>query len=229
MKIKPIASSSSGCAYAVESGGHTILIECGIPLKRIREVVPNLSDVVGCLVSHEHGDHAGYLKQLDEQTNVQYWCTDGTINRYPIDNYMLPLEHCGQIMDVDDLDPFTIFSYQLKHDVECFAFLIKEGDKSLFYASDTSEVNYTIPGLTHLMIEANHSLEQMLESERHGSAVARAFETHLSIDSAIEFIKRHPKLEEIWLIHLSSDHADAEEFKRMVQDIAGIPVFIADK
>lgn len=222
MKIKPIASSSKGTAYAIESGGKVLLIEAGVPLKKIREVVPNLSEVVGCLISHEHGDHAGYAKQLEDCTNVEIWATPGTKERYELDSSII-LPCCDSI----EYGNIRVLNVPLSHDCECYGFLIRSDDKSLFYASDTSEVNYTIPGLTHLMIEANHSLEQMLESTRHNSALKRAYETHLSIDSAIEFIKRHPQLEEIWLIHLSSDHADAQEFKRMVQDVAGCIVKVA--
>ena len=69
MNIKTISSSSKGCSYIVESGKHQIIIEAGVPLKRIREALNHdLSKVVACLVSHEHVDHAHYLKQIEKQT-----------------------------------------------------------------------------------------------------------------------------------------------------------------
>lgn len=37
MEIKPIASSSKGNAYLISDFQTTVLIECGIPLKELKE------------------------------------------------------------------------------------------------------------------------------------------------------------------------------------------------
>ena len=219
MNIKPISSSSSECCYIVESGGYQLIIEAGNSLKRIREALNNdLSKVVGCLISHEHGDHARYVKQIEKETSIPIFCTEGTKERYELKN-SFSFEELG----------FNCVPVSLPHDCECYGFIIPANQKILFYATDTHDVKYTIPGLTHLMIEANHSFELMLESERAKPQVKRAFETHLSIDKVVEFVKRHPDLEEIHLIHLSDAHSDAELFKKMVQDVAGCPVYVAGK
>ncbi len=83
MNIKTINSSSEGCAYIVESNGSQLLIEMGISLKKIRQALNfDFSGVVGCLVSHEHGDHAKYLPQLEKETFIPIWCTEGTKKRF---------------------------------------------------------------------------------------------------------------------------------------------------
>jgi phosphoribosyl 1,2-cyclic phosphodiesterase len=211
MKIKPIASSSKGNCYIVESNGKQLIIDCGIPLKRIREALDHdLSNVVGCLVSHEHGDHAKYLPQLERETSIPIYAVFADQEHF----FTPGLEFC-------------IWPLKLSHDVECFGFLIRHKEKNLFYATDTGEVNYTINGLTHLMIEANHSFEILTESEQNPALVKRICETHLGIEQVVEFVKRHPDLEEIHLLHLSSRHSNAGEFKRMVQDVSGCPTFVA--
>ena len=35
------------------------------------------------------------------------------------------------------------------------------------------------------------------------------------------------KLQEIWLLHLSSSNADAKRFKKEIQELTGVPVYIA--
>jgi Mg/Co/Ni transporter MgtE len=75
------------------------------------------------------------------------------------------------------------------------------------------------------MIEANYDFETVIESSAYHKK--RSVETHLDIDSVVEFVKNHPSLEEIWLLHLSDQHSDAERFKAMVQDASGAVVYVA--
>lgn len=226
MNIKPIASSSSGCAYVVESGEYQLLIECGVPLKKIREALNHdLSKVIGCVVSHEHGDHANYLPKLENETNIPIWCSRGVKKRFDL-SMSHNIVNKFTFYPVADL---AILCLKLDHDVECFGFMIYLEKKKLFYATDTNMVDYTFPGLSHLMIEANHSFESMIESDRNNSVVKRTLETHLDIDQVVEFVKRHPALEEIHLIHLSDDHSDADLFQKMVSAAIGVPVFVAEK
>ena len=222
MKITSIASSSAGCAYAVESNGSVILLDCGVSLKRIREVVPDLSKVVACLVSHDHGDHSAFLPKLEKETNIPIYCTEGTKKRFSLSSL------CREIKDRSFFNMSEIFStycFKLEHDVSCFGFIICDGQNELAYITDTASVNYQFKGLTHLMIEANHSFEHMIESSAFHRK--RSVENHLDIDSVVEFVKRHPDLQEIWLLHLSSAHSNAEEFKERVQSVAGCIVKIA--
>ncbi len=80
------------------------------------------------------------------------------------------------------------------------------------------------------MIEANHSFEKLIESERDRSVVARISENHLDIDSVVELCNRHKKtLKEIHLIHLSDAHSDENLFKSMVAGATGCPVYVSKK
>jgi phosphoribosyl 1,2-cyclic phosphodiesterase len=224
MKIKTIASSSEGCCYVVESGGEQLLIECGIPLKKIREALNfDLSRVVGCLVSHEHMDHCLAINDIEKYFSFTLCAPLDLANQSLTCRIARECEliHCGN---------FIIKPVALQHDVECFGYVIKCGEDILFYATDTGEVNCNIPGLTHLMIEANYSMDKLLESFAHESVIARVSENHLSIDAAMEFALAHKKtLKEVHLLHLSDAHSDEEQFKRAAQELLGIPVYVAQK
>jgi phosphoribosyl 1,2-cyclic phosphodiesterase len=53
--IKTLASGSSGNAYHISDGKANVLIECGIPIAKIKQGLNyRLSEVEGVLISHEH-------------------------------------------------------------------------------------------------------------------------------------------------------------------------------
>jgi phosphoribosyl 1,2-cyclic phosphodiesterase len=59
IEIKALASSSRGNAYYITDGVAPLLLECGIPWKEIRQKLNfQTSGIAGCLITHEHNDHA---------------------------------------------------------------------------------------------------------------------------------------------------------------------------
>jgi ribonuclease BN (tRNA processing enzyme) len=232
MNIVPIASSSAGNAYVVYSGTDKLLIDCGVSPKRIRQAGFSLSDFSACLISHEHGDHSRYANEISKYMPI--WCTDGTRIQLNLKNVSV-VEH----NETSNCGSFLVRFLMLHHDAICYGFLIDDGNHKLFYATDTSfvghivndfeKVEYRIRGLTKLMIEANYSFELLVESEQNKSVVRRICETHLDIDQVVEFVKRHPDLQEIWLLHLSNTNSDAELFKKMVQAASGCIVRVAEE
>jgi phosphoribosyl 1,2-cyclic phosphodiesterase len=227
MKIQSINSSSAGCCYIIDSGNERLLIDAGIPLSKIRRALNyDLSNVVGCLVSHEHGDHAKYLPQLSRETAVKIYCTDGTQKAFSLPGTCQIITGNEFLTISPEFSAKTVY---LTHDenIECLGFVILAGPDVLFYATDTGEINFKIPGLTKAMIECNHSFEKLVDSGLNKAAVKRICETHLSVSQVCEFVSRHPDLTEIHLLHLSSGHSDAKLFKEMVQDVSGALVYVA--
>lgn len=56
MKIDALASSSHGNAYIVTDGKTSVLLECGVTYKKLKQLTGfNLNKFAGCLVSHSHG------------------------------------------------------------------------------------------------------------------------------------------------------------------------------
>ena len=226
LNIKPIASSSAGCAYVIDNGKHQILIEAGVSLSRIRAGNRfDLSRVVACLVSHQHSDHAGFLPKLEQETPIQIYCTQGTKEMHSL--YSAKIISPNKIIKPGG--GFTVFPVELVHNCECFGFIIASGKDVLYYATDTAKVSmHVIPDLTHLMIEANHSINSIVDSTSFHAREALA--NHLDIDSVVEFCKLHSKtLQEVHLLHLSSAHADADLFQSMVTRALGVPVFVAEE
>jgi phosphoribosyl 1,2-cyclic phosphodiesterase len=53
--LKVISSCSKGNCYVLESDAGSLLIECGVPFNQIQKAVNfDISNIQGCLISHEH-------------------------------------------------------------------------------------------------------------------------------------------------------------------------------
>ena len=64
MKLIVVNSNSTGNAYALDSGTEILLLEAGCKIAEVKRAINfRLQNVVGCCVSHCHGDHAKYATE----------------------------------------------------------------------------------------------------------------------------------------------------------------------
>ena len=72
MVLRCLGSGSSGNCYVLQGSEESLVIECGVDFQQVMEAVNwHLSEIVGCVVSHRHGDHAKFLdKFLERGINV---------------------------------------------------------------------------------------------------------------------------------------------------------------
>ena len=231
MDIKCFASSSKGNCYIIDDGHTKIMIECGIQFKEIQIALRfRLSSIAGVLVSHSHRDHSRSVKDLIK-AGVDVYLSEAAITELGASGHRVnEISPKKQFQ----LGTFTVLPFELNHDVFNLGYLLanQEGEK-LLYASDTSYIRYRFRGLTHIMIEANYSLDILNGNVESGSIPKemkkRVLRSHMSIETAKEFLKANDlsKVEQIWLIHLSDGNSDAERFKREVQELTGRMVFVA--
>ncbi len=77
-----LASGSKGNAAVVRGPEGSVLIDCGISRKALRERAQeagcDLGDVVAVLVTHEHSDHTAGLSVLSHSLHVPFLATAGT-------------------------------------------------------------------------------------------------------------------------------------------------------
>ena len=78
MTFTSLASSSRGNCYVASDGETAILLECGISFRRIKkELGFDLSTIRGCLVSHEHKDHAKSVMDMIK-SGIEVFASEGT-------------------------------------------------------------------------------------------------------------------------------------------------------
>ena len=220
MIFTSLASSSRGNCYIVSDGDTAIMLECGIPFRRIKkELGFDLSAVQACLISHEHKDHSKSVLDL-LKSGVEVFASEGTANALD----------CGLITTVADKAQFQVGSLEIVpfatfHDAaEPLGFLIysrKDGDR-LVFATDTVNLGYQFPGINLLALEANYDALLLARCERMPEKVRkRVTNSHMEIGTLCRYL-RTLDLSEcriLYLLHLSNAASSEGYFVERVQQI----------
>jgi phosphoribosyl 1,2-cyclic phosphodiesterase len=234
MEIKVLASSSKGNAYYVTDGVTPLLLECGIPFKKIQQRLNFKTSVIaGCLITHEHKDHSNSARDIIK-AGINIYTSQCTLDALVLCGHRVkPIKAKEQFT----IGTWTILPFDTEHDcAEPLGFLLanQQGEK-LLYATDTYYVRYKFPGLTHIMVECNYSIDILNENVAAGIVPAelkkRLLKSHFSIDNVKQFLLANDlsKLREVHLIHLSESNSDAERFKKEVSEITGKPTYISEQ
>lgn len=227
-------SGSSGNSYAlIADNGEILAIESGCKFLDFEKMIDwKISDVVGCIVSHEHGDHARYIKDFmksgipvytafETQTALETITGERTI--------AIPPRTARQIRS------FSVTPFNVPHDteIECYGYLIKHEEMGrLLFLTDLEYCKYNFSKLNieHIMVEANYSMELVDRDEPNYEHRLRG---HMSLDTALKFIQTNdnPALRNVVLIHLSDTSGDPALFlKRTKETIEyGANVYVAEK
>ena len=219
MKFWALASSSHGNAYIVKDRDTRILIECGVPHKKLQKLLGfSLSEFNACLVTHEHNDHAKSVEEIICR-GVEVYMSQGTAEALEVDDVAIPIEDMEQF-NIGSLDivPFATF-----HDAkEPLGFLIKsrvDGDV-LAFATDTVNLRYRFPGLNILAIEANYDKVILARCEKLPDKVRHRIEnSHMEIDTLCDYLSSLDLsvCREIHLLHLSDATSHEEKFINKVK------------
>jgi len=230
--ITPLASGSSGNCYRVSDGRTPLLLECGIKYKDIQKGCGfRLSEIKACLISHEHQDHAKAVNDI-MKAGIDCYMSQGTAEALGISGHRVHIIKAKQQFQVGT---WTILPFETEHDAaEPLGFLMaNHGGEKLLYATDTYFIRYKFHGLTHIMVEANYSLDILRANVEAGTVDAnlknRILKSHFSLENVKKFLQANDlgKVQEIWLLHMSDGNSDAARFKREIQELTGKMVFVA--
>ena len=219
MKFEALASSSQGNAYIVSDRDTRILLECGVPHKKLQKLSGfSLSEFKACLVSHEHKDHAKSVQELINR-GMDVYMSPGTSEALGYTDLVKLIEHMEQFtIGSFDIVPFTTF-----HDAkEPLGFLIKSRVDSdvLAFATDTVNLRYQFPGLNILAIEANYDKDILARCEKLPDKVRHRIEnSHMEIDTLCDYLRSLDLsvCREIHLLHLSDATSHEEKFLNKVK------------
>jgi len=232
IEITPFASGSQGNCYRIDDGSTPLMLECGIPYKEIQKGLKfRVSEIAGCLVSHEHKDHSKAIQDI-MKAGIDCYMSRGTAEALGMSGHRVNSVQAKQQFRIGT---WTILPFETQHDAaEPLGFLLanRDGDK-LLYATDTFYIRYRFQGLTHIAVECNYSLDILRANVEAGlvepALKSRILKSHFSLENVKEFLKANDlsKVQEIWLLHLSDGNSDAERFKREVRELTGKPTYIA--
>lgn len=231
MRIEVIASGSSGNCYKISNEDTTLLIECGIPYKKIQQALNfKTTDIDGVLVSHEHGDHSKACKNLIK-AGVDLYMTKGTKEALNLDSHRVKVfRQWSMYLDVE-IGSFTIKPFKTIHDAkEPVGFVICDSlaKEELIFITDTQYSIYNFSP-DYFMIEVNYVTETINKNEKiHPDLRARIKKTHMSLETAINLLERSDlsNLKKIYVMHLSDSNSDAKVIKESLQELTGVAIEI---
>jgi len=232
MHIQSIASSSSGNSYAIHHAGHILLLECGISFKKIQQSINfKISNVCGCLLTHMHLDHSSAAKDL-VRAGIDIYTSKETAEAIRLTGHRTHHIHPGIQFSIGGTG-WHIMPFDVEHDCPgSLGFLISTGKSKILFLTDTAYCKYMFNGITNLMIEANFCEKILKQNADSGlidiARAKRVLQSHMSIQRVKSFIAANDmsKLESVHLMHLSAASSDAKRFKKEIQAIVGVPVYV---
>jgi L-ascorbate metabolism protein UlaG (beta-lactamase superfamily) len=164
MIYRIISSGSKGNAIVLNGN---ILIDCGVSFKALNDVYKDLNIV---LLTHGHFDHikpSTVKKLASERPSLRFVCGE----------WLVPeLIKCGVSKSkIDVVQPKTEYDYgafklrpeTLTHNVPNFGWHIFIGDKKVFYATDTGNLDgIEAKGYDLYMVECNYEKDEIEERIR---------------------------------------------------------------
>lgn len=228
MVLEVLGSSSLGNCYILKNKEEVLLIEAGLPIKHINKALGfNFDNVVGCIVSHKHGDHSMALDKLDGLINI-YTNKDTAISKN-LRNYSL-IEH----MKLMNIGGFKIIPFELNHDVECHGFFIEHKDMGrLVFITDSAYCDYKFVDVNHIMVECNFDYTSLNKAIDNGKTPSfqknRLIGTHMELQETISVIKNNKSdmLDNVLLLHLSPRNSDEKIMISSIQKELGITPTVA--
>lgn len=234
MLIKSIASSSEGNCYLISDGSTSLVIECGIPIKKIASQI-DLAKVDGCLITHEHRDHSAAFRDMHRHTTI--YASKGTLDvlndKRKVASHMRVFQKVLTHSQPMTIKSFVVLPFNTQHDAaEPLGFLIysKSTGERLLFATDTYYIKNQFRDLNYIMIECNYS-KDLLSDDLSKTERLRLLQSHFELGNVKKFLNATDlsKCKKIYLLHLSARNSDAKRFKKEIQEETGVLTYVCDE
>lgn len=236
MEFKILASGSAGNCCLVDDGRYKVMLDCGLPIKKINRLTSyKTHEVDACLVTHQHLDHCKAIKNI----------SDIGIDCYALPETKEALGFTGpwiktfKLQEQFKIGSLTVLPFPLEHfdpdGTPCpnAGFLIgSDYGGKMIYITDTSYSKYKFTGLSLIAVECNYSHEILEANIEAGIVPAimrnRLLQSHFALKNVKEFLQETDlsRVERIYLLHLSENNGDEELFVNEIQHLTGIPAYV---
>lgn len=231
MKLKVLGSSSAGNCYVLDNGNEALILEAGVAFAKVKKALGfNLRKVAGCLITHQHNDHAKYIRNVVEcgittLALPEVW----TAKQIESSRAVAVQPYKGY-----KLGRFKVLPFPACHDVPCVGYHIIHPDCGrMLFLTDSCDCLQIFPQLNHLLIECNYSTFNLLEAVNKGytlkSQIERLPNSHMELDTCKRVLSEHDlsHVQEIVLLHLSEQNSDREHFISTIERQTGKVVYAA--
>jgi len=233
MKFKIIASGSKGNCILITAGGHTILIDIGVSLLKVKNEMSkenlDISTIDGIFISHCHSDHISGLTSLVKKYKTKVYVTKEV---YMDISELLMFNDVVFVDDKWEFDDLVINIIKTSHDVASTGYVITYQDKSIVYITDTGYINKKYyPFITNrdsYIIESNYNEQLLLNGPYPFKIKQRILSDvgHMSNEYTGRLLSKivGPKTKKIILAHISENNNNYdlayEEVKKYTDEIA---------
>ena len=218
MRFCSLASSSKGNCHIVYSDNEILLVDMGITLKDLEEkfnrLKLNMQNIIGIVVSHEHGDHTKGILSLVRKYNIPVYChqdaADRIVEKCKISSLCI-VRFKEMKFSVGD---FVVEPFKVSHDVCCVGFNIYDKSNKISIVTDlgytTNEIVEKLFDSRLVVLEANQDEQMVISGSYHPALKQRVLSKvgHLSnINSArviAELAQRGVR--QVLLAHLSEEN-----------------------
>jgi phosphoribosyl 1,2-cyclic phosphodiesterase len=220
------ASSSKGNLHEITDGETTILLDCGLPWKKVQELLEfKTSDIAAICLSHEHKDHSKGIADAAKR-GIDCYALPETFEALNLKGHRFhPIDLAKQF----NIGTFRVRAFSLEHDVPNAGFLLtNQVNEKALYITDSYYCEYRFgAGLRIIAVECNYSIDT-LDPDIHPAVKNRLYKSHFELGNLKKFLQANDlsQVQEIHLLHLSGKNSDAEGFKREIQQLSGAPVYI---
>ena len=219
MKFCVVASGSKGNMTYIETNSKKILIDTGVSLTNASKRCPDIdfNNITDIFITHEHIDHIHFLPNILKKTNANLYISKKSFMNLKPDIFNSIKTYNIRFIEGESryvFDDFEVLTLILSHDTkETFGYIFISEGKSVGYITDTgifpNRYKSVIMDLDALIIEANHNVEMLVNSDRDLFLINRILSTkgHLSNQACFDLLNESisDKIKHIILAHISED------------------------
>lgn len=231
MVLKVLGSSSQGNCYILENKNEALIIEAGVRFIEVKKALGfDIRKVSGCLITHQHNDHAKYIKAMVESgfptlALEEVWTAKGVTGSRA---------YCIERGKGYRFGRFKVLPFDACHDVPCVGYLIDHPETGrIMFLTDSCMCEYVFPGLNQVMIECNYSDAKLVEAINAGRTLPsqreRLMTSHMELNTCKGFLCANDltNVANIILLHLSDNNSDEKNFVSEIERQTGKVVYAA--
>ena len=156
MRLSVLSSGSSGNATYIEAEEGGLLVDAGLPCRRIEGLLArigrSLDDVGAVLLTHGHADHTSGVRSLVRECGVEVFAAPAVGERLGARTV-----ETGEPLRIDGL---TATFFEVPHDSSTYGLRISDGEREVAMATDLGQADLEVlrhmRGAEAVVLEANH-------------------------------------------------------------------------